>query len=79
MTDRCKTNDAVDRKLGESFEKELNSLRCSMHPLDGMAIECEKVDMSFETTNNTNDVIKKGNYPFKHRGETNTKARTLHS
>ena len=68
MTDRCKTNDAVDRKLGESFEKELNSLRCSMHPLDGMAIECEKVVMSFEATNNIND------YPFKHRGETNTKA-----
>ena len=52
MTDRCKTNDAVDRIMGQKLGNEFTSFRCSMHHVDGMAKECEKVTKSFQVTNN---------------------------
>ena len=64
MTDRCKTNDAVDRIMGQKLGKELASFRCSMHPVDGMAKECEKVIKSFEVTNNIKDLKNSDKYPF---------------
>ena len=43
MTDRCKTNDAVDRIMGQKLGKDFTGFRGAMHPVDGMAKECEKV------------------------------------
>ena len=73
MTDRCKTNDAVDRIMGQKLGKELTSFRCAMHPVDGMAKECEKVIKSFEVTNNIKDLKKSDKYPFTLRTESDTK------
>ena len=64
MTDRCKTNDAVDHIMGQKLGKELTSFRCSMHHVDGMAKECERVTKSFEVTNNIKDLKKSDKYPF---------------
>ena len=74
MTDRCKTNDAVDRKLEDHFGHELNSFRCAMHPLDGMAKECEKVIKSFEEEMKISENKKTEKYPYQHRAESNSQA-----
>ena len=74
MTDRCKTNDAVDRKLEDHFGHKLNSFRCAMHPLDGMAKECEKAIKSFEEEMKISENKKTEKYPYQHRAESNTQA-----
>ena len=73
MTDRCKTNNAVDRIMGQKLGKGLTSFRCAMHPVDGMAKDSEKVIKSFEVTNNIKDLKKSDKYPFTLRTESNTK------
>ena len=74
MTDRCTTNNAVDHKLEEHLGRKLNQFRCAMHPLDGMAKECEKVIRAFEMRENISDLKKNDTYPFMHRAESNTQA-----
>ena len=74
MTDRCKTNDAVDKKLEDQLGQKLNSFRCAMHPLDGMAKQCEKVVKSFEEEMKVHEKKKTEKYPFQHRAESNTQA-----
>ena len=45
-----------------------------MHPLDSIAKACEKVIKLNEDSISINDKKTKGNYPFQHRGESNTQA-----
>ena len=74
MTDRCVTNTAVDDQLQNLKGTKTNRFRCAMHPLDSMAKDCEKVIKSYEESVSINDQKSKGNYPFQHRGESNTQA-----
>ena len=75
MTDRCKTNEAVDRKLEGKFGGgNLNSFRCSMHPLDTMAKDCDKTIKSFEVSSNIKDMKIADKYPYTKRGESETQA-----
>ena len=72
MTDRCATNNAVDRKLEEIKGKALNRFRCAMHPLDSMQKACEKVLQSKEKELGTKN--KYTDNPFRRRGESGTHA-----
>ena len=74
MTDRCVTNTAVDDQLEALKGSKLNRFRCAMHPLDAIAKACEKVVKVHEDSVSINDKKTKGNYPFQHRGESNTQA-----
>ena len=43
MSDRCITNSCVEQKLEERMNHSLNNVKCSVHPLDTMAHDCEKL------------------------------------
>ena len=78
MTDRCKTNEAVDRKLEGKFGgRNLNSFRCSMHLLDSMARDCDKTIKLVEVSSNIKDIKIADKYPYAKRGESETQA-TIH-
>ena len=73
MTDRCVTNDSVDRKLQEAIgSQHLNSFRCSMHPLDAFYHACEKAIRSEEK--NKEEQKTNQQMPFKKGSESNTHA-----
>ena len=74
MTDRCATNSAVDDQLEILKGTKINRFRCAMHPLDTMAKSCEKVVKTYEESVSINNQKKKAQYPFQHRGESNTQA-----
>lgn len=69
MTDRCSTNDAVDRQLEEQRNIKVNKFRCSMHPLDSFARDANKalkrLDVNKERT---------CKMPFNKGGECNAQA-----
>lgn len=50
MTDRCVTNNAVDRGLGEVKGGKVNSFRCATHPLDTIHKSCDKFVKAHELT-----------------------------
>ena len=69
MSDRCVTNDSIEKKLSETI-KPLNTFKCAMHPLDTIARECEKVIRTHDATL----PISNGLQPFTKGGESNTQA-----
>lgn len=73
MTDRCVTNDCVDRKLEEALGEKLNSFRCSMHPLDSFYHACKKAVKTYEDQVN-NKPEKNQQTPFKKGSESETHA-----
>ena len=72
MTDRCVTNDCVDRKLEEVLSQKLNSFRCSMHPLDSFYHACEKAVKAYE--NKANKPENTQQMPFKKGNESDIRA-----
>ena len=70
MTDRCKTNEAIDKSLENEIGHNINSFRCSMHPLDSIAKEANKALKSVEA-----DMPKpKGACPYTKSGESKVQA-----
>ncbi len=72
MTDRCVTNNAIDKEIETLTGNKVNSFRCAMHPLDTIHKQTEKRIKQHELT------MKKGNadksMPYTHRGESSTQA-----
>ena len=71
MTDRCITNNAVDRQLEEVKGSTVNSFRCAMHPLDTIHRECNKALITHEDGLTFPQDDK---YPFKGTGESRAQA-----
>lgn len=74
MTDGCITNDCMDRKLSldRDSNDQLNSFRCSMHPLDSFYHACEKVVREFEETANTANKSTTKQMPYRKGSESET-------
>ena len=71
MTDRCKTNAAIDRKLEEITGNTIHSFHCAVHPLDTIQQQCSKAIKTFEQTHTKET---NGPQPFKHHGESESQA-----
>ena len=71
MTDRCATNNAIDRKLENLTGNKINLFRCAMHPLDTIHSDVEKMIKQYELTHGMD---KDQKMPFTHRGESKTQA-----
>ncbi|XP_063956979.1 uncharacterized protein LOC129262428 [Lytechinus pictus] len=69
MTDRCITNDSVDKKLEKEKNIHLNKFRCAMHPLDTIAKEVNK---ALKKMDDVHDRTRK--MPFNKGGECNVQA-----
>ncbi len=76
MTDRWITNDCVDRQLSldRDSNNQLNSFRCSMHPLGSFYHACEKVVKEFDETANTANNLTTKQMPYKKGSESETQA-----
>lgn len=74
MDDRCATNTAIHRQLEAAKGSSINDFKCGMHPLDTIAKDCDKVLCNFEKQCGLPEKKKAGQYPFTHRGESDTQA-----
>lgn len=74
MSDRCRTNDAIDDLLELEKGSSFNRFKCAMHPLDSFAKDCEKMIKHFEAKMAIDSKKTSSRYPFVHRGESNTQA-----
>ena len=64
MTDRCKTNDAIDDLLALDTGVSVNRFKCAMHPLDTFAKDCDKVIKIYECKHEVNEKKKTCEYPL---------------